>query len=166
MSRKGPPIHSETFYLRPSTYSCSRYLLPGQDPSTLIQSVLLSHDCPAKLAEDIQKICSGVSYTSETRDPAKMASLIEEFPELAVVQDADRLDAIGAVGIGRMFTFGGAKTDRSMGETMMHVDDKLLKLEGMMKTRVGKEVAKRRAERLRLFKMWWHEESGPAGLRG
>ncbi|GAB1313929.1 HD/Pproductase domain-containing protein [Madurella fahalii] len=135
-----------------------KYLLPGQDASTQIQSVLLSYDAPSQLAQEIQTICSGVSYTTETRDPAKVASLIQQFPELAVVQDADRLDAIGAVGIGRMFTFGGAKTDRTMDGTMEHLDDKLFKLEGMMKTAVGRELARERTERMREFKRWWNDE--------
>lgn len=99
-----------------------------------------------------------MSYSTEIRDPAKTVSLIQQFPELAVVQDADRLDAIGAVGIGRMFTFGAAKTDRSMDGAMEHLDDKLLKLEGMMKTSVGRELARERSERMREFKRWWSEE--------
>ena len=76
------------------------------------------------------------------------------------MQDADRLDAMGAVGIGRMFTFGGAKTERSMGGTMAHLDEKLVGLEGMMKTEVGKQVAGVRGERLRVFRGWWVEEGG------
>ena len=77
-----------------------------------------------------------------------------------MVQDADRLDAMGAVGIGRMFTYGGAKTARAMGGTMAHLDEKLVGLEGMMKTEVGKGVARVRGERLRAFRSWWVEEGG------
>ncbi|KAK3325667.1 hypothetical protein B0H66DRAFT_134290 [Apodospora peruviana] len=135
-----------------------KYLKPNQDPKNLISEVLLANACPAALASKIQTICHGVSYTTETKDPAHVRSLIAEYPELAVVQDADRLDAIGAVGIGRMFTFGGAKTGRPMDESMQHFDDKLLKLEGMIKTDVGRELARERTERLRVFKEWWGDE--------
>lgn len=149
--------------MKPYTNAASRYLLPGQDGATQIQSVLLAHGASPDLASQIQAICLGVSYSTETRDPAKVASLLERFPELAVVQDADRLDAIGAVGIGRMFTYGGAKTDRRMAETMEHLDDKLLKLEAMMKTAVGREVAKERSALMREFRRQWYRECAKGG---
>lgn len=100
----------------------------------------------------------GVSYSSEIKDPSITKGLIMRYPELAVVQDADRLDAIGGVGIGRTFTFGGAKGARDMGETIQHFDDKLEKLEVMMKTGPGQKMAKARTERLKTFKSWWEEE--------
>ncbi|KAK4038017.1 hypothetical protein C8A01DRAFT_48311 [Parachaetomium inaequale] len=137
-----------------------KYLQPHESPTTQVHTLLLSLSCAPALASKIQTICSGVSYTSEVKDPAHVAALIEQYPELAVVQDADRLDAIGAVGIGRMFTYGGAKTERSMAGTMAHLDEKLVKLEGMMKTGVGREVARGRGERLRVFRGWWGEEVG------
>lgn len=59
-----------------------------------------------------------------------------------------------------MFAYGGAKTRRGLGETMEHLDEKLVKLEGMMKTDVGKGVARERGERLRVFRGWWGEEVG------
>lgn len=101
-----------------------------------------------------------MSYSKEIKDPERVRRLIGEHPELAVVQDADRLDAIGAVGLGRMFTFGGAKTGRPMGESMEHLDEKLLLLEGMMKTVEGRRLARERTQRLRTFKEWWGEEAG------
>lgn len=68
------------------------------------------------------------------------------------------MDAIGAVGIGRCFGFGGAK-DRPMDDTMRHFDDKLIRIEGIMKTETGKKMARERCERLETFKSWWKEET-------
>lgn len=136
-----------------------KYLQPGQDGFRLVHSVLRSLDCPDALAEKIQAICLGVSYTNEIRGgPAALAALIAEHPELAVVQDADRLDAIGAVGIGRVFTYGGAK-GRTLGNSMAHFDEKLLKVEALMKTAAGREMARERTERLRVMQEWWRMET-------
>ncbi|RDL37487.1 Uncharacterized protein BP5553_04920 [Venustampulla echinocandica] len=139
-----------------------KYLEPGQDGNTLVLATLLSFGAPEELAIKVQRIVLGVSYSSEIKDPAQVQSQIQKYPELAVVQDADRLDAIGAVGIGRTFTFGGAKGSRHMGETIAHFEEKLEKLEGMMKTEPGKKMAKERTERLKTFKSWWTEEQKDA----
>lgn len=144
----------------PLTNPPARYLPPNTTSTTQIASLLTAHGATPALAERIQTICLGVSYSSEAADPARVVSLIAQHPELAVVQDADRLDAIGAIGLGRMFTFGGAKTGRPMDESMAHVDEKLLRLEGMAKTAVGRELARERSERLEVFKRWWAEERG------
>lgn len=138
-----------------------KYLLPGQDSSRLVYDTLVSFGATAALAEKVQAICLGVSYSSEIKDPAHVVNLIAQYPELAAVQDADRLDAIGAVGIGRTFAFGGAK-GRTLGDTLEHFDDKLVKLESMMKTEEGKKLARERTERIRIMQKWWKEETGDA----
>jgi uncharacterized protein len=135
-----------------------KYLKPGEDSSRLVSDALTSLGADSQLADKVQAICSGVSYSTEVKDPAHTAGLVSAHPELAVVQDADRLDAIGAVGIGRAFAFGGAK-NRAMGQTMEHFDEKVLRLEGMMKTHAGREMARERTERLRVMKGWWEEET-------
>jgi uncharacterized protein len=114
-----------------------------------------------ELAVKVYDIVEGVSYSSETKDPKKVMALIEQYPELAIVQDADRLDAIGAIGIGRCFTFGGARGSSSMGNAIEHFEDKLLKLQGMMKTETGKAMAAERSRRVRTFMAWWTDEAGP-----
>lgn len=134
-----------------------KYLKPGEDASAMVRDVLLDLGAEEILAQRIQTICLGVSYSGEIRDPEKVQGLIDVHPELAVVQDADRLDAIGAVGIGRCFTFGGAK-NRPMEDSLVHFDEKLLRIQGMMKTGPGRKLAAERSERLRLFKLWWNDE--------
>jgi uncharacterized protein len=49
-----------------------------------------------------------------------------------------------------------------MGETIEHFDDKLERLESMMKTEPGKRLARERTERLKVFKSWWAEEQKEA----
>jgi uncharacterized protein len=148
-----------------------KYLSTGQDPTSMVRDVLLSFGYAPELADTVQAICSGVSYSTEIKDPSYCASLITQHPELAIVQDADRLDAIGAVGIGRTFTFGGAKKADGMWETVAHFEEKLERLEGMMKTEMGRMMARERTERLVEFRRQWEEEceearQGVLGIEG
>uniref|UniRef100_A0A061S453 HD domain-containing protein n=1 Tax=Tetraselmis sp. GSL018 TaxID=582737 RepID=A0A061S453_9CHLO len=106
-------------------------------------------------------------------------SSVELTPELCVVQDADRLDAMGAIGIARCFTFGGrfcrtlhdpsvlprrsltkeAYTSGSAGQTTInHFHEKLLRLKGMMKTEAGRELAASRHRFLEEFLERFHAE--------
>jgi uncharacterized protein len=135
-----------------------KYLKEGENQKTLVQDLLLSFGAEAELAKKVQTICLAVSYSEEKKDPAYVQDLIAKYPELAVVQDADRLDAIGAVGIGRVFTYGGARTTRGMEGSIDMTEIKLFELKGMMKTGPGREIARERTERLRIFRGWWDEE--------
>jgi uncharacterized protein len=106
----------------------------------------------------VKQLVDGVSYSSEIKNPQHVEALIKQIPELAIVQDADRLDAIGAIGIGRCFTFGGANSARNLDDSIQHFEEKLLRLEGMMKTQTGKKMAAERSRRIREFMNWWRDE--------
>ena len=136
-----------------------KYLKPGEDSSTMVEGLLKQFGCPEQTAAKVQTIVTHVSYSFEINDPEKVKKVIAEYPELAVVQDADRLDAIGAVGIGRCFTFSAAKSRQgSMQNAIQHFQDKLEKLGGMMKTKTGAQLAAERTEKIKIFEEWWREE--------
>lgn len=137
-----------------------KYLQPGQDATTLVRDVLLERGAPAALAARVQDLALHVSFSTEKKDPRRTRDKIAALPELAIVQDADRLDAIGAVGIARCFTFGGAKgRGNGLNESVEHFVEKLELLEGMMKTETGRVLARERTERLKIFRGWWESET-------
>lgn len=136
-----------------------KYLEAGDDPSTMVENVLLDLGAEEALAVKVQEIVTHVSYSTEVADPSKVRVVISKHPELAIVQDADRLDALGAVGIGRCFMFGGVK-GRGLDDSVEHFEEKLERLEGMMKTTTGKEMAWERTKRIKTFRKWYEEEQG------
>lgn len=125
------------------------------------QVITFMNTVAPEIAGKVYDIVEAVSYSSEIKGPKKVMALIQRYPELAIVQDADRLDAIGAIGIGRCFTFGGARSTSGMGNAIEHFEEKLLKLGSMMKTQTGKAIAEERTRRIREFMAWWTHEAGP-----
>jgi len=70
--------------------------------------------------------------------------------EAKILSDADKLDAIGAIGVARAFIFSG-ESGRSIEETLKHFEEKLLKLKDILYTNTAKELAKERHEFLLRF---------------
>jgi uncharacterized protein len=94
------------------------------------------------------------------------AGIRPETPEAGIVQDADRLDALGAIGIARCFTVGGKlgrtlyapqdpfceKRDADDSEyTLDHFYAKLFKLPEMMNTKTGAGLARERVYQMKEF---------------
>lgn len=147
-----------------------KYLKPGQVGETMVRDVLLQMGAEQQVAERIQEIVNCVSYSSEIKPNGlqKIYDSIEKYGrEIEVVQDADRLDAIGVVGAGRCFAFGGSK-GRGLQDSIDHFLDKLERLGGMMKTELGKEMARERTEKILWMRSnWqWENEEAMKGLEG
>ncbi len=70
--------------------------------------------------------------------------------EARVLSDADKLDAMGAVGVARAFIVAGEK-GRSIEETVKHFEEKLLKLKDLLYTDTAKKLAEKRHEFLKKF---------------
>ena len=95
---------------------------------------------------EIEQICSIINEVSFSKNRGKSPESIEG----KIVQDADRLDAIGAVGIARTFAFGG-KNGRTLEESLQHFYDKLLLLKDEMNTEEAGKLASVRHTYLKSF---------------
>lgn len=104
--------------------------------------------------EDIHFIREGLPYISFRKHP----KLSADVPmEICIVQDADRIDAMGAVGIARTFAYGGAK-GRTLSDSMTHFDEKLLLLYDLLNTEEARRIALPRHRFLQAFCQQYKEE--------
>ncbi|MEB6569794.1 HD domain-containing protein [Staphylococcus auricularis] len=121
--------------------------------------------------QQIMDIILNMSYAKNIEQPKALKHLGQ------IVQDADRIDASGVIGIARAFYYGGTKghplydetTPRSLDElnednyrdsvsVVNHFHEKLLHLEGTMNTNMGKHIAAERTETMRTFLKTLNEE--------
>lgn len=128
------------------------------------QDFLENQNVSNAMIEQVLFIIQNISFKNRGEAP-------KDLPiELKIVQDADRLDAIGAIGIARTFNFGGFKNNlmyhpeippklnmtkeeykKNEGTTINHFYEKLLLLKDLMNTEKGKELAQERHDFMQKF---------------
>jgi len=124
-----------------------------------------------EIIEHVQKIILNMSFK------ASLGTVDFHSKELEVVQDADRLDAIGAIGIARAFTYGGFKNreiynphipiqlemdkesyKNTTAPTINHFYEKLLLLKDKMNTATAKKIAQERHQYMESFLQQFYDE--------
>ena len=110
--------------------------------------------------EKIERICEVINGVSFSKNRGKHPATLEG----KIVQDADRLDALGAIGIARTFAYGG-KHGRSLEGSIEHFYEKLLLLKDEMNTQAAKEVAQGRHAFLEQFLEQFRRESFQDGYK-
>jgi len=132
------------------------------------QEWLKSIDVSEDIIQNVLEIMSQMSYSS---------GQIPNTLEGKIVQDADRIDAIGAIGIARTFAYGGFKKreiynpnitpvkeqtleayKKNTDPTLNHFYDKLLKLKDMMNTEEAKSIAEKRHKYMEGFLAQFYAE--------
>ena len=125
--------------------------------SKIVKEFLTEQKVDSETIEKVIFIIENMSFKNRNDAP-------KELPlELKIVQDADRIDAIGAIGIARTFNFGGYKNNlmyhpdieprlnqtkeeykKSNGTTINHFYEKLLLLKNLLNTDTAKEIGEER----------------------
>ncbi|MBE9467232.1 MAG: HD domain-containing protein [Bacteroidetes bacterium] len=132
---------------------------------------LSSLEVKEEIIVHIENIIANISFKGG-KETQKFKS-----PELDVIQDADRLDAMGAIGIARAFNYGGFKNRQiynpdikpnlnltkqeyknSTAPTLNHFYEKLLLLKNLMNTKTGKKIAVHRHEFMQQFLDEFYDE--------
>ena len=100
------------------------------------------------------RVCEAINSVSFSKNRGRRPETIEG----RIVQDADRLDAIGAVGIARTFAFGGSH-GRPPEDSIHHFYEKLLLLKDLMNTAEAKKIAETRHSFMEAFLEEWKKET-------
>ena len=112
---------------------------------------LAEHSVPPETTE---KIIAAINSVSFSQNRGKRPETLEG----KIVQDADRLDAMGAVGIARTFAYGG-EHGRSLDSSIAHFHEKLLLLKDELNTDTAREMAKERHAFMLEFLRRYEEET-------
>ena len=105
-------------------------------------------------SETAERICQAINSVSFSQNRGRRP----DTSEGKIVQDADRLDAIGAIGIARAFAYGG-EHGRTLDSSIEHFHEKLLLLKDEMNTEAAREMAKSRHAFLEQFLKEYNEET-------
>tara|TARA_B110000003_G_scaffold257207_1_gene275341 strand:- start:395 stop:1048 length:654 start_codon:yes stop_codon:yes gene_type:complete len=137
----------------------------------IARDFLISEGVSEEITEQIVAIIENVSFKGGNKQQTYFSN------ELNVLQDADRLDAIGAIGIARCFNYGGFKNRKlydpkvkpnlkmtpkeyknSKAPTLNHFYEKLLLLKDKMNTKTGKKIAQNRHHYMEQFLKQFYKE--------
>ena len=140
----------------------------------LAREFLFKQNVDSLVIEHIVNIIKHISFKNSFENKSGFSS-----KELEVIQDADRLDAIGAIGIARCFNYGGFKNrplynpavkpnlnmtkeeyKTSSSPTINHFYEKLLLLKDKMNTKTGKQLAEKRHQFMELYLNQFYDEWG------
>lgn len=138
----------------------------------LAREFLFKQNVDSIVIEHVLNIIKHISFKNSLGNQSDFTS-----KELEVIQDADRLDAIGAIGIARCFNYGGYKNrplydpsiqpnlnmskeeyKASNAPTINHFYEKLLLLKDKMNTKTGKNMAERRHKFMELYLRQFYSE--------
>ena len=136
IAQQEPDCDLETVALSALLHDADDHKLFHTENNTNARYFLTQHDVETDKTE---RICKAINAVSFSQNRGKRLDSLEGM----IVQDADRLDAIGAIGIARTFAFGG-EHGRPLEETLQHFHDKLLLLKDEMNTETAKKIAESR----------------------
>lgn len=136
-----------------------------EDDYSIAEYFMIEIGVSKKAIDEIMFIIKNMSF-SKSFDVADVSKSIE----FQIVQDADRLDAIGAIGVGRAFTFGGSRARlmynpdyttqqftssadyrNAESSTIHHFHEKLFSLKETLNTTTAKQIAEGRDNFMRQF---------------
>jgi uncharacterized protein len=143
--------------------------------SAIARRWMESHGVQAGIVDHICSIIDSMSYSTSLKNTGIQSGM--KTTEGQCVQDADRLDAIGAIGVARTFAYGGSKGQpmhdpelepvtnqtkeqyrTSRTSSVNHFHEKLLLLKGLMNTEPAKRLAEQRHEYMKQFLEQFHAE--------